>query len=146
MNPAVLVSVSFLLIVVMGFVTVVKIREAYLEYDRQQSILEEDSVWTSKITGILSYFRKTYSSDTNRLAYENVKTKVDFILKLIGNRPLEEQVNLHKRTYDMLFETGARLAKDEIDVNQILSPLTNLYRDLVEEQLDFIRKCDDDLT
>ena len=55
-------------------------------------------------------------------------------------------MNLHKRTYDMLFETGARLAKDEIDVNQILSPLTNLYRDLVEEQLDFIRKCDDDLT
>ena len=127
-----------------GAVTVFRIREAYLEYDRQQTLLEEDSVWVGKIAEILSYFRRTYSSDTDRQAYENVKTKTDFIMKLIRNRTLEDQVKLHKRTYDMLFETGARLSRNEIDVNLILSPLTNLYRELVEEHLDFLRGCDED--
>jgi hypothetical protein len=124
----------------MGAVTVFKIRDAYREYDRQQTLLEEDSEWLGKIHEILSYFRDTYSSDSNRQVYENVKTKADFILKLIRNRSLEEQVKLHKRTYDMLFETGARLAKSEIDVYLILSPLTNLYRELVEEHLEYIRE------
>lgn len=140
-----IVPLVLVMVLATGVVTILRIREAYLEYDRQQMLHEEDSRWMGKITEILSYFRKTYSSDTNRQAYENIKTKTDFILKLIRNRSIEEQVRLHKRTYDMLFETGARLAKNEIDVTLILSPLTNLYRELVEEHLDFIRKCDDEL-
>lgn len=140
MSPWVVIPVSTALVLTMGAVTVFKIRDAYREYDRQQTLLEEDSEWLGKIHEILSYFRDTYSSDSNRQVYENVKTKADFILKLIRNRSLEEQVKLHKRTYDMLFETGARLAKSEIDVYLILSPLTNLYRELVEEHLEYIRE------
>lgn len=124
----------FLLLFIYSIIAYIK--RAYREYDRRETLKETKVEYRAKIKQAEDYFRNTYNNNV----YLNVKTNIDFCLKIIYNRSkIEDQIKGLKNLYDILYETGYRLKVRYDDVNFIITPLKNLRGKLFEEQMDFIK-------
>lgn len=119
------------------------IRVKYREYDENETLKEQNGIWKNRINEALKFFRDNYNDDLNHSAYDNVRIKTDFILKLISKKnSLKDQNHYYNMLFSMLYETAARM-KTEIDVKKILSPLTGLYEELVTEHLNYLKENSD---
>ncbi len=129
-------SIFFGTIAILIFFLFLYIRSEYREYDRRETLREDILRQRASIKKIQDYLRENYDHNV----YSSLKISLDFCIKLIYNKSLEEQLEGLKNLHEVLYETGYRLKKDYADVNYILAPLVNLRTKLFEEQMDFIKE------
>ncbi len=129
-------SIIFAVILLTSCLSFLYIRSSYREYDRKESLKENILKERARIKQVQDYLRSSYEPNV----YSSLKISLDFCLKMIYNKSLEEQLVCLKSLYEVLYETTYRLKKDYADVNYILAPLVNFRSRLFEEQMDYIKE------
>jgi hypothetical protein len=129
-------SIIFGVVILISYLIFLYIRSLYREYDRKETLKEKVLNYRVQIKQAQDYFRKTYEHNI----YASLKVSIDFCLKLIYNKSLEDQVKNLETLYKVLYEVGCRLKKDYTDVNYILAPLIHFRSKLFEEQMDYIKE------
>lgn len=119
--------------------TFLYIRMKYREYDLRETKKEQIEIIKKKIDSARAYFRKNYNNDFDHTVWDNISIKIDFCLKLISRRSIDDQVILLDKLFSMCYETGVRLKTNYDDVVYITAPLNNLKDDLVQYHLNYIK-------
>lgn len=129
-------SIIFGTLLLLSYIAFLYIRSSYREYDRIENLKENILKERARIKQVQDYLRSSYEPNV----YSSLKISLDFCLKMIYNKSLEEQLVCLKSLYEVLYETTYRLKKDYVDVNYILAPLVNFRSRLFEDQMDYIKE------
>lgn len=116
------------------------IRSRYREYDRKETLKENVIEMRAQIKMAQDYFRQKYDHNV----YNNIKLNLDFCLKLILKKDIEDQYKYLEELYKSLYELGHRLQTRYDDVVYILAPLKNFREKLAEEFIDYLKKHSDE--
>lgn len=116
-----------------------RIKHLYGVYDNNKTLEEEIDLLKLKIKGADDYFYKNYNTDFNSSVYNNIKTKLDFCTKLIEKEENKDKLLHYNQLFNNLYETGYRLKTNFDNVHYVIAPLTEFYKNLVKEHIEFIK-------
>lgn len=97
------------LLIVISAAAYFYIKREYVKYCDRMNLRESIQERIDTLRSFQEYFRRTYDSNEDHTVYENIKTKTDFLMKLISKRSDEDKMRLYNRLFDMMYETGVRL-------------------------------------
>lgn len=126
--------------IIFGILFFLWIRSKYREYDRKETLKENVAEMRAQIKMAQDYFRQKYDHNV----YNNIKLNLDFCLKLILKKDIEDQHKYLEELYRSLYELGYRLRTRYDDVVYILAPLKNFREKLAEEFIDYLKEHSDE--
>lgn len=138
--PVLIVPMISLVLFLLGTGTFLYIRRAYRIFCQKEDQKERINILKQKINSAKDYLRQNYSTAFDHSIPDNIIPKMEFLVKLISHRTLEDQEKNLYLLLNILTETFIRLKQNPQDPILIISPLNSLRDKLVQEHLNFIKE------